>query len=270
MSSIVVNSSHIISDNNSTFYVPFNSNTDLKNRKIALSSASLYFSWRNITNKNNKMSYVWVDDVTYNITLPEGFYEVSDIYAYIQYIFRKNKHYLIDNNGDNVYYMELIPNSVLYSIDIITYAVPMVLPDGYLLPDGAVWSLPADYKNPVLKIPSGINEILGYEVDFQTDNNLSINTMLQYNSTTAPNVNPNSSVLVVCDEVNNEFSNRGVLSTIIPSVSIGSLIDSKPPQLLFSKIKNGNYSGLTFRLFDMNFYPMEILDKEIVLNFIVE
>jgi hypothetical protein len=83
MSSIILNSNNITDTvNNSTYQVQFDRSVDLTNKSIALLSASLYFSWRNITTSNNKFSYIWIDDIEYFIVLPLGLYEVSDILAY--------------------------------------------------------------------------------------------------------------------------------------------------------------------------------------------
>ena len=57
MSSIILNSTHIIDKiNNSTFQIDFERSVSLFDKQIALTSASLYFSWRNITSSNNKFS----------------------------------------------------------------------------------------------------------------------------------------------------------------------------------------------------------------------
>jgi hypothetical protein len=73
MSSIILNSTHIIdSINNSTFQIDFERSIMLQDKNIALTSASLYFSWRNITSSNT-FSYIWIDDVEYFVELPIGF-----------------------------------------------------------------------------------------------------------------------------------------------------------------------------------------------------
>ena len=109
-----------------------------------------------------------------------------------------------------------------------------------------------------------MNDIFGYEEGFTTNSGSEIQT---YNSTKAPNVSPDSSVLLVCDQVNNDFSNLGILYAISPSVSIGSLIIDRPSQPIYSKLKNGSYNSLTFRILSSKtFRPIEILDSEI--NFI--
>ena len=80
MSSIIVNSTHIIdSINNSSFQIDFEPSIMLQDKNIALTSASLYFSWRNITSSNNKFSYTWIDDIDYSVELLIGFYEITDI-----------------------------------------------------------------------------------------------------------------------------------------------------------------------------------------------
>ena len=38
------------------------------------------------------MSYIWIDNIEYFIVLPIGFYEITDITAYIQYIMGVNNH----------------------------------------------------------------------------------------------------------------------------------------------------------------------------------
>ena len=93
MSSIIVNANNITDTvNNSTFQVDFDRSVETTGKHIALLSASLYFSWRNITTSNNTFSYIWIDDVEYSVTLPVGFYEVSDILSYFQYVMKINGH----------------------------------------------------------------------------------------------------------------------------------------------------------------------------------
>ena len=68
MSSIIINSPHITDKvYNLTFEIEFERNIDLTDKHISLTSASLYFSWRNITNFNNKFSYIWIDDIEYYV-----------------------------------------------------------------------------------------------------------------------------------------------------------------------------------------------------------
>jgi hypothetical protein len=262
MSSIILNSTHIIDKiNNSTFQIDFERSVSLFDKQIALTSASLYFSWRNITSSNNKFSYIWIDDVEYSVELPIGFYEISDIRTYFQYVMTQNGHVMTNTETDStIFFIDMLVNNTKYSIDIITYPVPTTLPEGFI----SSVTFPSVAKNPRLKLPSGMNDIFGYDEGFTTNAGSEIQT---YNSTKAPNVSPDSSVLLVCDQVENQFSNLGILYAISPSVSIGSLIIDRPSQPIYSKLKNGSYNHLTFRILSSKtFRPIEILDSEI--NFI--
>jgi hypothetical protein len=143
------------------------------------------------------------------------------------------------------------------SIDILTHPVPFSLPSGFT----SSIIFPVVAKNPIFKIPSGMNDILGYDIGFQSDAGSEIQT---YNSTKSPNVSPDNSVLIVCDRIQNPFSNLGILYAISPSVSIGSLIIDKPSNPIYSNSKTGFYNILTFRILSIEtFKPMEILDPGI-------
>jgi len=265
MSTILLNSTHITDTvNNSTFTIEFDRSVSLTNKKIALSSASLYFSWRNITTENNKFSYIWIDDVEYFVELPIGFYEIEDIKSYFQFVMNKNGHTMTnDETEQTIYFLDILVNNTIYSIDLITYPVPTSLPEDFT----SEITFPAEAKNPRLKIPSGINNIFGYDADFITDAGSEIQT---YHSSKAPNVSPDSSVILVCDQVKHEFSNLGVLYAISPSVPIGSLIVDRPSHPIFSELKNGSYNKLTFRILSSKtFRPIQIVDSEINLVFSV-
>jgi hypothetical protein len=55
MSSIIVNANNITNTTtNSTFQLDFDWAINLTDKTIALTSASMLFSWRNITTSNNK------------------------------------------------------------------------------------------------------------------------------------------------------------------------------------------------------------------------
>ena len=65
---------------------------DLKISKkvIALSSLSVYYTWKNITssynnNKFKKSAQTWNDE----FELPDGYYSISDIQDYFEYILTK-------------------------------------------------------------------------------------------------------------------------------------------------------------------------------------
>ena len=262
MSSIIINANNITdSVTNSVFQIDFERSVNLVDKHISLTSTSMYFSWRNITTQNNKFSYTWIDDIVYNVEIPIGLYEISDIKSYFQFVMSQNNHVMTNNEtGSTIYFIDFVVSNTNYSIDILTYPVPASLPDGFTSNITFIGTA----KNPRLTLPAGINAIFGYAENFTTDAGSSV---LTFNSSTAPNVSPDNSILIVCDQVENEFSKLGILYAISPSVGIGSLIVDKPAYPIYSKLRNGSYNHLTFRILSSKtFRPIEMIDPEI--NFI--
>ena len=269
-STLIVSSKNIIDNNNSVFTYNFDIPIEFKDEEISLISASMYYSWRNITTDYNVLEYLWVDNVFYQIVLPVGFYEVSDINAYCQYVMRQNGHYFM-KGSTYIYYFEILLNPTNYSCDIITYPVPTSMPTGYTKPTNGnyyVTGYTGSAIHPTIILTSKINEILGFETNYSTPINKSETLPNTYQSTKAPNVNPNSALTLICDQVSNKFSNLGVLYSIVPNVKIGSLFVDRPNHPVYLKIKSGTYDKLTFRLVNAStLLPIEILDPEINLLF---
>lgn len=256
---------------NSTFEYQFPNSINFKNMELALISASLYYTWFNISDElgNRTFSYQYVVGTTTNtrtITLDEGLYEISDINKALQFDFINAGLYLINADGDNVYYAEFLANTVLNSVDIITYAVPTSLPAGFTQPGNWV-GYPTTTYNPNIRMASNFNEIVGYSATFESGLSSGVGTTLQYNSTQAPNVNPNSSVLVECNLIDNPFGNpAGIIFAIVPNVGVGSLISVNPPEYAFNKIKDGVYNNLRIRLLNKDtLQPLTIQDGEITI-----
>jgi len=256
---------------NSTFQYNFPNSIQFKNMELALISASLYYTWFNISNEldNRTFSYQYVvgaSTITRTITLDEGLYEISDINKALQFDFIDAGLYLVNADGDNVYYAEFLVNTVRNSVDIITYAVPTSLPAGFTQPANWV-GYPTTTYNPNIRMSSKFNEIVGYSANFESGLSSGVGTTLQFNSTQAPNVNPNSSVLVECNIIDNPFGNpAGIIFAIVPNVGVGSLISVNPPEYAFNKIKDGVYNNLRIRLLNKDtLQPLTIQDGEITI-----
>jgi len=276
-STIVLKSSNITDPTtNAVFKYDFPNSVQLIDHEVALISASMYYSWNNISSflENRTFQYQYVDgsDVlqTVTVTLDEGLYEISDINKALQFSMINEGLYLTNNETDeNVYYLEFVINTVRNSVDINTYAVPTSLPAGFTAPSNWV-GYPSTTYNPNLIIPSTskFNEIIGYASGFSTGLNTGNNTTLSFSSSVSPNVQPNSNLLVdVGAFTDNKFSNpAGVIASIVPSVSVGSLINVKPPEYVYSPIKNGIYSSITVRLLNaFTLQPQQIEDPSIVI-----
>lgn len=273
-STIVLKSSNITDPNtNAVFKYDFPNSVNLIDHEVALISASMYYSWNNISTvlENRTFQYQYVDGLdvtqTVTVTLDEGLYEISDINKALQFSMINEGLYLVDNTtNENIYYLEFVINTVRNSVDINTYAVPTSHPGGFTAPSN--WpGYPSTTYNPNLIIPAKFNEIIGYAAGFQTGFNSGGGSTLSFSSSQSPNVNPNSSILVDLDCIDNKFSlPTGIISTIVPNVGVGSLISVLPSELVFSPIRNGVYNSITLRLLNKDtLQPQKIEDNQIVI-----
>jgi hypothetical protein len=274
VNTIVLKSSNIVdTTKNSTFQYNFPNSVQMKDMELALISASMYYTWFNISEElnNRKFSYKYVQgttEFTRTLALDEGLYEISDINKALQFDFIKAGLYLVNADGDNVYYAEFTINPVRNSVDINTYAVPTTLPTGYPAAH-TLWVFPTATYNPSVIIPANFNKIVGYDVGTETGLNqgATAGTTLSFSSDFAPNVNPNSSVLVEVSIVDNPYGvPANIIYAIVPNVGVGSLISVAPPEYAFVPIKNGVYNNLRLRLLNKDtLLPLTISDGEITI-----
>lgn len=188
MRTIVLNSSNLVDDgqNNKLVY-NFPSSVLFKDTYVAISSASMYYSWFNIREAygNNKISYTWNTDVgvgvvvtptTYSLTIPDGLYEVSAINQFLQFEMIKNGHYGIDATGNNVYFIELTVNPARYAVQLNTYMVDITEFVGsggtkYTKPTGWDADTSATLFNPVVTVPIQLGVLLGFRGGVKTFGN---------------------------------------------------------------------------------------------------
>ena len=90
---------------------------DLKNpnKNMALFNLSIYYTWKNVksTYNNNKFKIL---APTWNETfdLPDGWYNISEIQDYIEYIIKK--HETIGENAPILIYANTINNGIVFKI----------------------------------------------------------------------------------------------------------------------------------------------------------
>jgi len=290
MRTLIVNSLNIIQDgqNNKLVY-RFPNSVQFKDSYISLAQAQLYYSWFNITSEyqNNIIQYVWRNgagvSTTYTITIPDGLYEVATLNQLLQFSFIANGHYLVDSGGQNVYYAELLVNPSRYAVQINTFSFPTALPTGWSNP--AAVPFPPQTFNPSIILPANVNEILGYIVNFTTNLNINnafvppvspyvsklANGTLSYISTTAPNVQPNSSLIITLSNIDNQYAQpTGTCYTIVPSVAIGDVINEKVAEYIWQRLIPGTYNQLTLQLLGTDLNPIKINDPSMSFVFVIK
>lgn len=274
MRTIVLNSTNIVGSNNNTLIYSFPNSVDLTGCEIAVSNITMYYSWDNIngtTLQNNTFSYYWVVGGTptkFDVIIPDGLYEIADINAYLQYVFIQNGHYLVNSTSQNVYYAELIINPTQYSVQLNTFAVPTSLPAGFTNPAGLVF--PATTFNPQVEFPANFNKIVGYTAGFTSSLNSGGGNTLSYLSSTAPNVQPNSAVLIAMSGIDNKYANpSSIVYSVAPNVGLGELIVEKPAQFNFNRMLSGTYNQLRLGFLGTDLAPITIRDPNMTIILVI-
>jgi len=290
MRTLIFNSSNIVPDgqNNKLIY-KFPNSVVFKDSYISLSQAQMYYSWFNISKQlnNNTFSYVWINgagvQTTYTIIIPDGLYEVSTINQLLQFTFIQNGHYLVNANGQNVYYAEILLNASRYAVQINTFLFPTALPGGYTNP--ALVPFPPQSFNPSIILPPNINLILGYTANFTTNINLNnayvpptsnyvsklANGTLSYISTLAPEVQPNSCIILSISNIDNQYAQpTGTCYTIVPSVAIGEVINERPVNYIWNKLIPGTYNQISIALLGSTLQPIQIQDPAMTFVFVIK
>jgi hypothetical protein len=289
MRTIILNQGNIVPDgqNNKLVY-RFPNSVNLNDAYLAVSSVVMFYSWFNITSQynNNVFSYNWIDGAgvatTYTITVPNGLYEISTLNQLLQFTMIQNGHYLVDSAGNNVYYAEFLINAPRYAVQINTFLFPTALPVGYTNPAGVAF--PPQSFNPIITLPANINKIFGFVAGFATAQNLNnafvpptsdyvsklANGTLSYISTVAPQVQPNSSVLLNISNIDNYYAQpTGIIYTVVPNVAIGAIISEKPPQFAWNKMINGTYNELRMNILGTDLQPILINDPAMTFILVI-
>lgn len=269
---IVLNQNNLVQDGlNSELVHKFPNSVVFKDKYIAVSSISMFYSWFNILQvaSNNYFTYTWTagaTTTTYTILIPDGLYEISDINNYIQFVCIQNGTYWTIL-GNNYYPLELLVNANRYAIQLNTYLIPTALPPDATIPSNFP-GFPTTPQNSVVSFPAQFNKIVGYTVGFssnpnlnnayvppvpstQTDNYVAklAGGQLSYLSNFSPQVQPNSNVLFNISNINNPYTiPSSVIYSLTPAVKIGEQITDTPPNFMWNRLIDGTYNELRLQL----------------------
>lgn len=286
---IVLTASNVVPDgNNNSFVYNFPNSVVLKDKFIAVSSVTMYYSWFNIqsTKQNNTFSYTWTvgtTTTTYQVVIPDGLYNISDINSYLQWTMINNGTYLINNSGDYVYYAEMIINPNRYAVQLNTFKVPTSLPSGWSAPSNFV-GYPTQTFNPIITFPQYFNNIVGYTAGFTSNGNVnnayvpptaskSNNYVtkdgagtLSYLSNTYPDVQPNSSIFLSISNLNNPYSQpSSIIYSITPTVAIGEQVIERPPNFMWNKMIDGTYNQIRVQFLGIDKQPIPLADPNLTI-----
>ncbi len=274
---IALSSDNLVEDayNNTYKYsFPTGSVNIYQGDEIALVGLSMYQCWFNITSalNNNKFSYTWYQNgneygsgVTYNVTIPDGWYSTETLNEFLQWTMINNLTYLED--GDNyVYYLEFTYNTTYNRLQLVSYAIPTALPSGYSYPSGATWTLPTSATCPTFTVLStnDFGDVIGFDAG---------NYPSSYQSTDYTVLGDNesqfhagqSSLKVTCNLVRNTFSIPSTLLAIVPTTNLdfGDVVEYNPGSPYYAPLQTGQFYDLFLSFFDQSDTPLK-LERNVV------
>ena len=205
----------------------------------------------------------------YDITLPDGFYTTTSLNAYLQQFCVSNGLYLIENSTqNNLYYINVLFNPTYYANQIILKPIPTSLPSGFTAP--ANWAgYPTVSRTPYVEILSTnhFGKFLGF-----TEGNYGFNSTIAYsgNSNQTPVGSTVNSLVIRCSLVNNNVSSQtDVVDAFAINGDFGRNLNFNNNIEKWIKLNAGRYSSFTVSIVDQNMNDIQILDSNILINFIV-
>lgn len=270
---IIINKSHNVGG--STYEYNFGTSVEMGKVSVALGSASLFYSWRNITavKANNTFNIIHPTTsavVVLTLNIPDGGYEIADLNNYIRWYLISNGYYIQNNTtGDQTVYCELRVNAATYSVEFVSYNLPTSLPAGHTA--GSAITFPSTTRGPQLQVTNAnFGKLIGFATgSFPAAAPTTITTVA---STMTPVLTDVQNVVVTLDSAFNPFApNSKVIHAISYSgVAYGRLITSEPNELTFVPQQQGFRQTLRIQLTDQNLQPLQIIDTDITIKLILK
>jgi hypothetical protein len=272
---IVINSSNYVQNSGNKYVYNFPQTSYFSaGSGIGVSNISIYNSIQNITQKrvNNVVTLNWLG-TDYTFTFPDGYYSVSDINFFLQQQCILNGLYVTANSGaDNVYFFELVVNSIRYATSLNFYAIPtdaQATSLGYTKPANATWTYPVSPQTPSLSFGQPFGNLIGFT--FGTYPPTVQSTNIQYLSTSTPVISPVDSLILTCNLINSKYSvPNNILFTVPITTALGTIIQVPISSIVFNDILPQNFSSLEITIFDQLFNPVVLLDKELTLTLVIQ
>jgi len=283
---LVLNSSNVsnTSTNTSFKYNFIQGGFRVQDMEMCVSSITIPYSFYNVSSYYNNRTFSLVfptaaTTTTIAITLPEGFYTVTDINSYIQQVCIDYGAYLIDSTGNYVYYQQLVYNTTYYAVQLLLFSVPTTLPTGYSYAtagaSGSIYTsaikLPTTAYIPRLSLASSgsIATIIGF-VAGATYPTAASTTSQSLKSTLTPVGSTVNSLVMECSLVNNSCASPSDILDSMPinDTAFGSNIIYQPyPN--FVSMSNGTYNNFTFSFRDQNLKEIYAKDPNVSITLII-
>jgi hypothetical protein len=249
---------------------------------MCISNITLPYSFYNVSSYYNNKTFSLIfptaaTTITYAITLPDGFYTITDINSYIQQQCVANGAYLLDSSGNYVYFVKMVYDSTYYAVQFLYYLVPTLAGIGtYTRPSSGLYStggtgLPTTTKAPQLVLAStgSIRSIMGFASGtFPSSPATASDDVL---STLTPIGSTVNSILMQFSLIYNGCTNPTDILDSMPinDVSFGSNITYQPSFERYVSVSDGTFNTFTFSFRDQNLNDIYAKDPNVSITLII-
>lgn len=264
MSQIIITGSNVINTANNEFVFNLPTTVDFTGLEICVQSIQIMYSWDSINASlynNANFSYQWYNNTTgdydtFQVILPDGLWSIADINGYLQFTMIQNNHYSTDSaTGNNIYYINLEINSVLYAVQVNTFPITTTPPAGVTYQ----FTAPSVTFNPTITFPANFCNIVGFAAGFTTSQS-NAGTILSFTSSVAPQVQPSPTLMLSCNCVFNKYmSPSSILFALTPNVAVGASFYIQPFPV-YSPCMSGQFRQIKLSWMNSNYQAIPLQD----------
>jgi hypothetical protein len=281
--SLVLTQSNVVaSSNNSIYQYNFiGGNFSFKDNEICITQATIPYSFFNINGSyGNTITLTFPFGTIVGptvLTIPSGFYTVSDINLFFQNYCVANKYYMINSSGQFVYFLAFFTNTTYYANQIVFTTLPtsaQATTLGWTIPVGATWTLPLSPANMTVAFAStgSIANLLGFAGGSSYSGTVGVGGASSSQlSTQTPVGSFVNSILLRSNLINNNVgSPTDILDSMpISNTTFGANINYSPSFAKWVTVADGTYSQFNISLFNELLQPIVAQDNRVLITLLV-
>jgi hypothetical protein len=268
MRNLIFNSNNVVSGSfNSRFRYTFSGGGGYQineGDQIALCSLQIPYSWYNISSLNGNNSYRFsFNGTVYTVTMPDGFYTITDIDNYLQFFCKANNLYTLSSTGSYVFYCRWSENTSKYAIQ--WDAFPISLSSSGTNPNGITLS----GNIPLLIMQNNtFTSVVG--ISAGTYPTVTQTSTYSLTSNITPNLTFVNSLIVNSNLVKNSVSvSANAFNSFAIDTTFGSNINYKPNFPTWMDCIPGFYTNIDIFLTDQNYNMIRANDPNVCIEVII-
>ena len=252
---------------------------DLRGKKAELfvHQYGIYNCTFNISSKlkNNTYSIKWIDGITYNYTIQDGYYSFDQLNSVFKYNMNNDNLYLVSTTDTTkqLYYIACLTNATAYTAEIDINYFPSALPTGYSKPSNASWNMPTVNTYPQIILSSGLRTLFGFtsQTTFPLSQTVPATPKnLTFLSDTYPIISPVFNYTILCNMVNSRVSQVPTHLYSIPlTADFGHLIKNEGVSMHGVSVMPIVYNFIEIQFVDQNYNVIDLRDPELSATFIL-